>query len=153
MPTGWRPVDVAAKFPVRTIENPSSLKKYTTENSKFLLGWSYFQLFMTSALMFLIFFNMTILSNSMILLLGGLLVVHVMAYTLLLDGKKIAIALEGLKFVFGMVLFFTLNEKIGFVSNVSFNLILCYLITSLGMTVYFFSTEIKSQQVIASVES
>ena len=152
MPTGWRPLDVATKFPVRTIENPSSLKKYTTENSKFLLGWSYFQLFMTSALMFLIFFNMPILSKSMILLLGGLLAVHVMAYTLLLDGKKMAIALEGLKFVFGMVLFITLNERIGFVSSFSLNLILSYLFTSLGMTIYFFWTEIKSQQVIASVE-
>ncbi len=62
MPTGWRPLDVAENFPVITIENPSSLKKYTTENSKFLLGWSYFQLFMTSALMFLIFFKMPLLS-------------------------------------------------------------------------------------------
>ena len=153
MPTGWRPLDVAENFPVRTIENPSSLKKYATENSKFLLGWSYFQLFMTSALMFLIFFNMPILSKSMILLLGGLLAIHVMAYTLLLDGKKMAIALEGLKFVFGMVLLITLNERIGFVSTFSFNLILSYLLTSLGMTIYFFWTKIKSQHVIASVES
>ncbi len=153
MPTGWRPLDVAENFPVITIENPSLLKKYTTENSKFLLGWSYFQLFMTSALMFLIFFNMPLLSKSMILLLGGLLAIHVMAYTLLLDGKKVAIVLEGLKFVFGMVLFITLNERIGFVSNFSLNLILSYLFTSLGMTIYFFWTEIKSQQVIASVES
>jgi sterol desaturase/sphingolipid hydroxylase (fatty acid hydroxylase superfamily) len=153
MPTGWRPLDVAENFPVITIENPSSLKKYTTENSKLLLGWSYFQLFMTSALMFLIFFKMPLLSKSMILLLGGLLAIHVMAYTLLLDGKKVAIVMEGLKFVFGMVLFITLNERIGFVSNFSLNLILSYLFTSLGMTVYFFLTEIKSQQAIASVES
>ena len=153
MPTGWRPLDVAEKNPVRTIENPASLKKYTTENSNFLLGWSYFQLFMTLTLMILIFFNMPILSKSIILLLGGLLAVHVMAYTLLLDGKKMAIALEGLKFVFGMILFITLNERIGFVSSFSLNLILSYLFTSLGMTVYFFWTEIKSQQVIASVES
>ena len=153
MPTGWRPLDVAENFPIITIENPSSLKKYTTENSKLLLGWSYFQLFMTSALMFLIFFKMPLLSKSMILLLGGLLAIHVMAYTLLLDGKKVAIVLEGLKFVFGMVLFITLNERIGFVSNFSLNLILSYFFTSLGMTVYFFWTEIKSQQVIASVES
>ena len=153
MPTGWRPLDVAEKFPVRTIENSSSLKKYKTENSKFLLGWSYFQLFMTSTLMFLIFFNMPILSKSMILLLGGLLAVHVMAYTLLLDGKKMAIALEGLKFVFGMVLFITLNERIGGGASFSLNLILSYLFTSLGMTIYFFWTEIKSQHVIASIES
>ena len=153
MPTGWRPLDVAENFPVITIENPSSLNKYTTKNSKLLLSWSYFQLFITSALMFLIFLKMPLLSKSMILLLGGLLAIHVMAYTLLLDGKKVAIVLEGLKFVFGMILFITLNERIGFVSNFSLNLILSYLFTSLGMTVYFFWTEIKPQRVIASVES
>jgi len=153
MPTGWRPSDVTEKFPVITINNSSSLTKYTTENSKFLLGWSYFQLFMTSALMILIFLKMSILSNDMILLLGGLLALHVMAYTLLLDGKKSAIVLEGLKFVFGMVLFITLNVKIGFVSNISLNLIISYLFSSLGMTIYFFWTEIKSQQVIAHIES
>ena len=96
---------------------------------------------------------MPLLSKSIILLLGGLLAIHVMAYTLLLDGKKVAIVLEGLKFVFGMVLFILLNEMIGFISNFSLNLILSYLFTSLGMTVYFFRTEIKSQPVIASVES
>ena len=127
--------------------------KEVIKNSKLLLGWSYFQLFITSALMFMIFFKIPILSKSMILLLGGLLAIHVMAYTLLLDGKKVAIVLEGVKFVFGMVLFTMLNERIGFVSNFSLNLILSYLFTSLGMTIYFFWTEIKSQQVIASVES
>ena len=69
MPTGWRPLDVAEKFPVITIKNPSSLKKYATNNSNLLLGWSYFQLFMTSALMVLIFFKIPILSQTMILLL------------------------------------------------------------------------------------
>ena len=89
----------------------------------------------------------------MILLLGTLLTVHVMAYTFLLDGEKMAIAMEGLKFVFGMVLFITLNDRIGFASNFSLNLIFSYLFSSLGMTIYFFWTEIKSQQVIAHIES
>ena len=152
MPTGWRPLDVAENFPVLTIENPSSLKKYKTENSKLLLGWSYFQLFITSTLMFLIFINMILLSKSMILLLGGLLAIHVMAYTLLLDQNKIALILEGIKFAIGMILFVMLNEKIGFISNFSFNLIISYFLISLGMTIYFFWTEIKPQPVIASVE-
>jgi len=152
MPTGWRPLDVAENFPVLTIENPSSLKKYKTENSKLLLGWSYFQLFITSTLMFLIFINMILLSKSMILLLGGLLAIHVMAYTLLLDQNKIALILEGIKFAIGMILFIMLNEKIGFISNFSFNLIISYFLISLGMTIYFFWTEIKPQPVIASVE-
>ncbi len=137
MPTGWRPVDVAEKFPVMTIENPFLLKKYSTENSNFLLGWSYLQLFVTSALMFLIFLKLAFLTQTMIFLLAGLLILHVMAYTFLLDGKKIALILEGLKFVFGIALFFTINERIGFIPNFSLNLIFSYLFISLGMTTYF----------------
>ena len=147
MPTGWRPVDVAEKFPVMTIENPFLLKKYSTENSNFLLGWSYLQLFVTSALMFLIFLKLAFLTQTMIFLLAGLLILHVMAYTFLLDGKKIALILEGLKFVFGIALFFTINERIGFIPNFSLNLIFSYLFISLGMTIYFFWTEIKPRQI------
>ena len=147
MPTGWRPVDVAEKFPVMTIENPFLLKKYSTENSNFLLGWSYLQLFVTSTLMFLIFLKLAFLTQTMIFLLAGLLILHVMAYTFLLDGKKIALILEGLKFVFGIALFFTINERIGFIPNFSLNLIFSYLFISLGMTIYFFWTEIKPHQI------
>ena len=153
MPTGWRPDDVAEKFPVITIEYPFSLKKYATGNSNFLLGWSYFQLIVTSALMFLIFFNLTLLTHTMILLLAGLLVLHVMSYTFLLDKKKLALILEGLKFGFGIVLFFTINEKNGFIPNFSLNLIFIYLFISLGMTAYFFWSEIKNSTISVSIKS
>jgi hypothetical protein len=153
MPTGWRPDDVAEKFPVITIEYPFSLKKYATENSNFLLGWSYFQLIVTSALMFLIFFNLTLLTHTMILLLAGLLVLHVMSYTFLLDKKKLALILEGLKFGFGIVLFFTINEKNGLIPNFSLNLIFIYLFISLGMTAYFFRSEIKDSTISVPIKS
>ena len=151
MPTGWRPEDVAEKFPVITIENPFSMKKYATKNSNFLLGWSYFQLIVTSALMFLIFFKIPLFTKTMLFLLAGLLVLHVVSYTFLLDGKKIALILEGLKFVFGSVLFFTINEKIGFIPNFSLNLIFSYLIISLGMTLHFFWTEIKNSPISSTL--
>ena len=147
MPTGWRPLEVAEKFPLMAIENPFSLKKYATKNSNFLLGWSYFQLLVTSALMFLIFFKIPLLTQTMLFQLAGLLVLHVMSYTFLLDGKKLTLSLEGLKFVFGIVLFFTINERIGFIPNFSLNLIFSYLFISLGMTIYFFWTEIKPRQI------
>ena len=147
MPTGWRPLEVAEKFPLMAIENPFSLKKYATKNSNFLLSWSYFQLLVTSALMFLIFFKIPLLTQTMLFQLAGLLVLHVMSYTFLLDRKKLTLCLEGLKFVFGIILFFTINERIGFIPNFSLNLIFSYLFISLGMTIYFFWTEIKPRQI------
>jgi len=151
MPTGWRPEDVAEKFPVITIENPFSLKKYSTDNSNFLLGWSYFQLMVALSFMFLIFFKIPLLTQTMILLLGVLLFFHVMSYTLLLDGKNIAFILEGLKFCLGIILFFTLNDRIEFIPNFSLNLIFIYLFISLGMTAYFFRTEIKSHPISSTL--
>ena len=153
MPTGWRPLDVIEKFPLMTIENPFSLKKYATDNSNFLLAWSYFQLIVASALMFLIFFKIPVLSSATIILLGGLLILHVMAYTFLLDRKNLALILEGLKFGFGIVLFFTINEKNGFIPNFSLNLIFIYLFISLGMTAYFFWSEIKNSTISVSIKS
>jgi uncharacterized membrane protein len=97
--------------------------------------------------MFLIFFKIPLLTQTMLFQLAGLLVLHVMSYTFLLDRKKLTLSLEGLKFVFGIILFFTINERIGFIPNFSLNLIFSYLFISLGMTIYFFWTEIKPRQI------
>jgi uncharacterized membrane protein len=76
-----------------------------------------------------------------------------MAYTFLLDRKNLALILEGLKFGFGIVLFFTINEKNGFIPNISLNLIFIYLFISLGMTAYFFWSEIKNSTISVSIKS
>ncbi len=44
MPTGWRPEDVAEKFPVYKIEDVYNFEKYATQNSAALLTWSWVQL-------------------------------------------------------------------------------------------------------------
>ena len=46
MPTGWRPEDVAARFPVHKIEDPNHFEKYDPPASMFLQVWSWVQLSM-----------------------------------------------------------------------------------------------------------
>ena len=45
MPTGWRPKDVAENYPIIAIEDPAKQVKYETENSKWLVGWSWLEVF------------------------------------------------------------------------------------------------------------
>ena len=39
MPTGWRPNDVAKRFPIEQIEDPYARVKYQTNNSPLLLSF------------------------------------------------------------------------------------------------------------------
>ena len=141
MPTGWRPSDVAKKFPLLTLENPADLKKYTTHNSLPLLGWTFIQLLLTSALMFLIFFNIDHLEQAIVLFLGGLLMMHVMAYTLLLDGNSKTLWLEGGKCILGIGFLLSLNTEAELLSPLAGNLVFFYLLLSLGLTMYFHKSE------------
>ena len=43
MPTGWRPQDVADKYPLEHIQDPNELIKYETDNSLSFISWSWFQ--------------------------------------------------------------------------------------------------------------
>jgi sterol desaturase/sphingolipid hydroxylase (fatty acid hydroxylase superfamily) len=142
MPTGWRPADVAKQYPLLTLDSPAALKKYTTQNSLPLLRWSFIQLLLTSALMFLIFFNMSHLAQPIVLLLGGLLMLHVMAYTLLLDGNPKALWMEGCKCILGVGFILSLNTEAGLLPPFAVEIVLLYLLLSLGITVYFRKTEV-----------
>mgnify|MGYP000179495757 CR=1 FL=1 len=44
MPTGWRPADVEAQYPVAKIEDVYDFEKYDTNETKGLVLWSYIQL-------------------------------------------------------------------------------------------------------------
>ena len=103
MPTGWRPDDVKLKHPIKTIEDPSEQVKYKTENSISLIYWSYIQMFIGVALMFHLFVLSSSVSTPSTLLYALFLVVHVFAYTSLLDNKKYAIYIECTKVTVGII--------------------------------------------------
>ena len=147
MPTGWRPNDVIEDAPINTIEDSILLKKYFTNNSKLLLSWSYCQLTTALIYMFYIFFKIPLLTTIMEILLAGLLFLHIISYTTLLDGKKVSILFELLKISLGIILFIIINNIINFASNFVSNFILTYLLISFIMTIYFINTEVKYNKV------
>jgi len=144
MPTGWRPDDVKLKHPVKTIEDPSEQVKYKTENSISLIYWLCIQMSVGLALMFHLLVLSSSVSTPSALLYALFLVVHVFAYTSLLDKRNYGMYFEGIKFILGMVLF-VISDLTWFHSPNYVSIIMgFYFILSFSITLYFIKTEIKN---------
>ena len=141
MPTGWRPDDVAEKFPIHILTSPHKQIKYKTENSPLLILWSATQMTIGLALMFHLFYISSLVSTSITLVYAVFLVLHVFGYTSFLDKKNYAIYSEGIKFILGMALF-EMNDLTWFGSGTSISILIgLYLIISLAIAIYFIKTE------------
>ncbi|MFS4416256.1 sterol desaturase family protein [Maribacter sp. 2307ULW6-5] len=94
MPPGWRPRDVAQRWPVKTISNVYDFERYSTPTSKTFNAYIIFQLLATVFLLMFLFYNFSALHTSEILAYGGLLFLSVYGYTSLMDGAPYAVYVE-----------------------------------------------------------
>ncbi|SVA68321.1 uncharacterized protein METZ01_LOCUS121175 [marine metagenome] len=141
MPTGWRPDDVAEKFPIHILTSPHKQIKYETENSPLLILWSGTQMTVGLGLMFHLFYINSLVSTSVTLVYAVFLVLHVFGYTSFLDKKNYAVYSEGIKFILGMALF-GMNNLTWFGSGTLISILIgLYLIISLAIAIYFIKTE------------
>lgn len=90
MPTGWRPQDVAEKFPVNSIENVHVYEKFSTAVSPSLLGWSMTQFFVLLFLFFYVLLNAGLLGMDGLFVFGLFILVQVYSATELMNGNKAA---------------------------------------------------------------
>jgi alkylglycerol monooxygenase len=105
MPTGWRPNDVTESNPITTIKNPNELIKYKTNNSSFVIYWSYFQLAFSFIMIVHLFSVETSFDHFLIYMYAGIIIANVFSYTSLLDQNKIMILSEFIKLgLIGMIL-------------------------------------------------
>ena len=112
MPTGWRPADVAAKFPMFKINNVYHFEKYDTKASRTLHIWVWVQLIMVLLFISYLFGNIKLindLNSSYIFWYGGFVFVMVYALTDLMDRNRSAIAAETIKCLLGF--YFLLNQN------------------------------------------
>jgi len=110
MPTGWRPKDVEDLFPIKSTRNSKSQIKYQTNNSRKLILWSFFQLFISGSLMLLMFSIASKISNITLFCLAFFLILNVFSYTSMLDGrKKISIITDLIKLAFILYIILTQN--------------------------------------------
>jgi sterol desaturase/sphingolipid hydroxylase (fatty acid hydroxylase superfamily) len=146
MPTGWRPADVAERYPVSGVDDVYTYEKYDTRLSYPLLIWSWIQLSITFVLMLYLFNRIGDLSFTAILLYGLYLFAAVFSFTTLMDKSSWALVPEVIKSVLGLVLLWWQNDWFGLseLSIYAVYAVAAYLVISPLVVGYFIKTECSS---------
>lgn len=113
MPLGWRPSDVATRFPVYKIQDVYHFEKYNPAHHRYLGAWTWFQ--MTMLLFFISFLFATIASIGTpgIFVYGLFVFLSVYAYTELMDGNANAWVWESVKNMLGVGIIATWGDWFG----------------------------------------
>lgn len=153
MPTGWRPADVAQKYPIDVVEEANTLVKYDPPASLGLKVWALVQLVIHNLfLLHAIGLLPTSIGYSSLLLYGIFIMVSIFAYTTLLDRHPQAVYAELVKTLTGFALLILFNGWFILDSGqqiVSY-LMAFYLIMSLAVSIYFTYFDIKQLQEVNS---
>lgn len=140
MPTGWRPADVAEKYPVHKIEDVYDFEKYDTPYSKIFLGWVWVQMIMLLIFISFLFGTIAQFTVPNMLWYGAFVFMFVYALTELMDGSRIAWLWESFKFIMGIS--FILSSGDWFGLNAYWvpgtYIFLIYFFVSLLVTLYIF---------------
>lgn len=139
MPTGWRPDDVAAKFPVYKIEDVYHFEKYDTGHTKTMVTWSWVQLTITLLFISYLFGNIAAIGSPNMFIYGAFVFLQVYAFTELMDRSKYAWIWETLKTIFGLSLLIQNNDWFGLsqYTSLAIPVLTGYFVLSLMVCLYF----------------
>ncbi|MFN8265221.1 MAG: sterol desaturase family protein [Chitinophagaceae bacterium] len=142
MPTGWRPADVAEKYPLYKIEDVYHFEKYDTKASTTLHVWSWVQLVALLLCISYLFGNIATinsLNGTYIYWYGAFIFLFVYALTDLMDRNRTAIIWELIKCSLGI--YFILDQSDWFGAHQSFTnityILTGYFILSMSATTWF----------------
>ncbi len=139
MPTGWRPEDVKERFPISSTDDVYNRPKYDTPSSGIFQSWSWFQLVVNNILLFYLLTQIAAYPFADIVLFSVFLFVSIFSYTTLMDGHKLAVLAESVKFIMGLFLYFKFEGWYGIdalFAGASYTVV-AYLLVSLVATLYF----------------
>jgi alkylglycerol monooxygenase len=143
MPTGWRPADVAEKYPVYKITDVYDFEKYDSKASMGLHIWSWAQLVMILLFISYLFGNIAVingLDRGYIYAYGGFAFLSIYAYTELMDRNQYAIVWEIARGALGIWFIYQQGDWFGASSVLlpAIKYILTgYFIASIFVTAYF----------------
>ncbi|MBL0270768.1 MAG: sterol desaturase family protein [Chitinophagaceae bacterium] len=115
-PTGYRPADVAARYPVDKIEDVYHFTKYDTKTSPLFTAWSWIQLVMVLLFVSYLFGQIAFINQldaSYIYWYGAFVFLTVYAMTDLMDGNKYAFIWELLRSGLGLYFLFDQGDWFG----------------------------------------
>jgi alkylglycerol monooxygenase len=113
MPLGWRPSDVAQKFPLFKIENVLQYEKYNLGNSSNIMRWTMMQMTVTLIFISYLFGNIASIGAPDMFVYGAFTFLSVYAYTELLDQNPNAFIWEGIKNGMGIFLLISDGDWFG----------------------------------------
>ncbi|MBI1225323.1 MAG: sterol desaturase [Bacteroidetes bacterium] len=153
MPTGWRPADVAEKYPVAILEDFNGFEKYDSQASKPLIAWSWVQLTVTLVLMFWLFNQIAKIGVPGIFIYGAFLFLSVFSYTTLMDKSRWAVFTEGLRAVFGIGLLWWQGWDWFGMGTIGSMAVLAFCLLSFLVTIYFQFDKIGGKGTVAKTVS
>jgi sterol desaturase/sphingolipid hydroxylase (fatty acid hydroxylase superfamily) len=139
MPTGWRPADVAARYPVQKIEDIHHFEKYNPPATRGLAIWAWVQLVALLLLISYLFGNIAAVGKPDMFIYGLFIFLMVYAYTDLMDRNPSALVAESLKFALGVYMIWSTGDWFGASSHypMAKAVVVAYLLISLVVTAYF----------------
>jgi alkylglycerol monooxygenase len=152
MPTGWRPDDVAQKFPVYKIEDVYNFEKYSTKYSAALLTWSWAQLTILLIIISYLFANIAAIGTPGMFIYGLFIFLTVYAYSELMDRNRYALFWEVFKNIFGCVIIYETGDWFGasaFVPGINYSIVAWFIVSTL-VTAWFVFIEFKPNRVALS---
>lgn len=155
MPLGWRPADVADKYPVENIEDVYNFEKYSPSLSPNLLRWSILQFLMLVFYVFYMFGNIAIIGSPWIFIYGAFIFLTVYSYTELMDKNLNAWIWEVLKSIAGIAIIMITSDWFGLNAYVPFGsyMLIIILVVSPVIVILFCKTEIQAIQIHKKIVS
>ena len=144
-PTGWRPEDVKAKYPVKGIEDPYHYEKYDPKVSRALQWWSWIQFTAVFSLMMYLFNHLADIGAQQSIVYGLFLVLCIFSYSMLMDKSRYSLAIEVLKSLIGLAFTFLQGNWFGMPAGFS-ALVAAYFLLSIGIVAYFSFSELKKDE-------
>ncbi|NOT51084.1 MAG: sterol desaturase family protein [Chitinophagaceae bacterium] len=141
-PTGYRPADVAERYPVKKIEDVYNFEKYDTRTSPALNAWAWVQLLMLLGVIAYLFGNIAYINSidsSYIYWYGAYVFLTVYALTDLMDRNRSAIAWEILRSGLGLYFLYSQDDWFGssvYLSSIKY-ILGGYFILSITITGWF----------------
>ncbi len=139
MPLGWRPADVAKKYPVEKIKDVYHFQKYDPANVKGLMAWSWMQMLVLLLFLSYLFGNIAKIGSPNMFIYGAFIFLTVYALTDLMDKNFSAIFWEGIRVVLGIYIIFQQGDWFG--ASKFFEIIvpvlIFYFALSFSATVFF----------------
>ncbi len=147
--TGWRPVDVAEKYPVYKIEDVYDFEKYDTPYSKSFLVWTWVQTIVLLLLVSYLFGNIGAIGTPGIFYYGAFIFLFVYAFTELMDGNRYAFISGLINAAAGIGILFYTGDWFGIstLHPLIKYVLLVYFLVSAAVTLWFnySKSEIKNE--------